>query len=432
MSNNNPIEGTPGQPGRFRGGRPRRPQREVPNYPQSPITISQERQEPARDLLGRVYEMWESGRHYDSLRTWYDAPFELRDDAVNSVLLQEAKSEEDSLRDVQYRNRGKPESLILQHYALLTTPAVGKVVNPEGNLIITGSDGDELASNPGGGDDQKFRTRLHTLELNYQYYYHDEGDFIEPKKDIVRNFSMEEARDFFLKLIPEMDERSKFKLLSAWGIVDPTRYAELLTDPRLADDLERPLIEEGNWGDEHLANFLVQGIYPSVEFFEEAFKRLRTEDSNSSSEFEISVKGNLDVTVPSSVFYFSILRRMVQPRKSGMSTEERKNRIVEYLLNDAYMEHALPYIETDEVYGNELYGDVFVEEGRISLAYQVDIEARGDEAKEIKRKRFGEVLRSAEEYLKEKGEIETIQKLKDREVTGINFADYWLEGQETQ
>ena len=61
MHNNNTKEGDQRKPSPLEttaSGRPRRPRRELPKFPESPIIIPPERQEAARDLLERVHGMW--------------------------------------------------------------------------------------------------------------------------------------------------------------------------------------------------------------------------------------------------------------------------------------------------------------------------------------------------------------------------------------
>lgn len=403
-------------------GRPRRPRRELPKFPESPIVIPPERVESAKDLLKQVHELWEQGQHYNSLSVWFDLPKDKREDVINNTLLQEAEPANRSLRSAQYDTEGKPENLILKHYALFSTDAVGKLIHPSKDDPITDSNVLELFNNPGRGD-MEFSIKLRSMGLHSQPYYHDEDDFTEPRIEITRNFSLEEARELLVKLIPHISGDIKDKLLSAWGIVSSTKHADLLADPRLADALEKPILGEVEWVT-HLENYLEQAVFPSTEFFEEAFERLKPEDSNPNANFQISLNDIRDTEVPASIFYFTMLRRITlldERRKHNPEFGKgREEKIISYLLNDAFMEHALPYLETDTA-----LEDNFVEEGRRLIVHNAEVEATGDEAKEIKKKRFGEVLGASEAYLTEKGDTETIQKLREREVEGIKFSDYW-------
>lgn len=424
MVDSNPMESNQGKPNPLEttaSRRPRRPRRELPKFPESPITIPPERVEAAKNLLGRVHEMWEQGRHYDSLVAWFETPTDQRDDVVNSVLLQEAEPSERSLRSAQYDTEGKPEHLILKHYALFATPAVGKIIKPNENDPITDDNVDELRKNPGNNED--FRIKIRSLGLGHEPYYHDMDDFIQPNHDITNNFSLEEARELLANLIPHISGKVKDRLLSSWGIVGGIKHADLLTDPRLADALEKSLIGEVYWVT-HLENFLTQGVFPSAEFFEEAFKRLKPEDSDPNAIFQISLRDIGDTKIPSSIFYFTMLRRITLLKSFRENHPEfgkgREEKIISYLLNDAFMEHALPYLETEDA-----FEDYFVEENSRLMRHNAKIEATGEEAKEIKRKRFGEILQAAEAYLKEKEDIETIRKLRERGVAGVKFSDYW-------
>lgn len=395
---------------------------EARNFPTSPITIPTDREQIAHETLRQVFDMWEQGRHYESLVSWFSFPLERREDVVNIVLLQEAQGR--SLHSAQADTRGQPANLVLEHYTLLTTDAVGKLVMPSGQEPITDQDVKDLNNNPTGGS-MVFDRKLRSIGLRKnQYTQYDMDDFIEPGNDIRSVFDLEEARKFLLKLIPYIhDEYVKKGLLSSWGIVNGIKHADLLTDPRLTDDLETAILGEAPWHG-RLANYLNQGVFPSPEFFEEAFKRLNTEDSDPNATFLVirGIGNEQPVSVPAGVFYFTMLRRittLAEYRKRHPEFGQgREDRIISYLLNDTFMKHALPYLETEEV-----YGDDFVTEGISYLSYEGVI-TRGEEAKVLKKERLGEVIKAAVEYAKEKGDQKTVQKLVSREVNGIKFSDY--------
>lgn len=107
----------------------RRPRfrRPLPTFPDSPIVIPTERVELAGGLLKDVYGLWQQERHYDSLVKWFGEADDLRNDAVNHVLLQEIKPDSPSLSSMQHETRDEPAGLILGHYPLLTTEAVKKL-----------------------------------------------------------------------------------------------------------------------------------------------------------------------------------------------------------------------------------------------------------------------------------------------------------------
>jgi len=413
-----PQPGQPEIPVHGRRNRPRRPERTLPNYPDSPITIPSERVEAAKDLLGRIHEMWEQGRHYDSLVSWFDIPMDQRDDVINTVLLQEAEPAGRSLRSAQYDMEGKPEHLILKHYALLAAPAVGKIIRPNDNDPINNDDVNELYQNPGGN--QEFGRRLMSLGLGYKPYFHDYADFTEPNQDIKRSFSLDETREFLVKLTPYLNvkDRVKGRLLSSGshGVIDVMKHTDLLTDPRLADILEKPLLREVVW-EFYMENYLRQEVFPSAGFFEEAFKRLDPKDSDPNANFHISDKNNTEI--PASVFYFTMLRKITLLK----SLRERhpefgkgwEGKITSYLLNDVFMAHVLPYLETENAYEDDFvskYGN------------NEKVLATGDEAKALKGKRFGEVINIAVEYARQRGDEETVRKLNEREVGGVKFADF--------
>lgn len=397
--------------------RPRRFRRERPTYPTSPIEIPLERKEEAYGSLTAIYELWEKGRHYDALIEWFGLPSDRREDVINSVLLQEAKSDR-SLRDIQYDTKGKPEHLIFKHYALFSTEAVKKLVRPNETDPINANDLNDLSSNP--GYNHEFQRKVLSLGLGYDPYFHDMGDFIEPNSDIQVSFTIEEAREFFLKFVPHINDEVRNSLLSAWGIVSGIKHADLLTDRRLADYLERPLLGEIDWSS-RIENFISQNVFPSPEFFEEAFRRLDPKDSDPNAKFFISVNNVRDTEIPGSTFYFLILRKIVNLKnireevpEYGIGTEEK---ITAYLLNDAFMEHVIPYLETQEIYKDNL-----VYSAGNAIIHNTEIEATGEEAKRIKKERLAEVIQTAIDFATRKGDMETVKKLKEREVYGFKFS----------
>ncbi|MEK7551606.1 MAG: hypothetical protein AAB532_03320 [Patescibacteria group bacterium] len=392
----------------------------VETYPDSPIVIPPDRRELSRALLVATNELWIQGQHLEALISWYSSPEELRSDVVSSVLLDEAKPHR-SLRDAQFETEGHPENFVLQHYALVTNPAVRKMFQPVEDEPITEDNWHKIKSNP--GDNNEFRRAISRLGIrDGSYDFFDYADFTNANAEIVANFSLDEAREFLINLIPNLSDEVKNKMLSTWGVVHSVKWADLLTDPRLADDLERAILYDHiSWAD-HLEQFLAQDFLPSVEFFEEAFRRLKDEDSDPNSDFSVSVVSPQDTTIPSSLLYFSMLRRTIPSEMDGSATEtreERMERITSYLLSDEFMRHALPYLSTEE-----LYPDVFVVPKRMNLTHNATIEDTGDDAKTSKRKRLGEVIQIAIDYARKKGDDETVKKLTDKEVDGVRLTDF--------
>ena len=256
--------------------------------------------------------------------------------------------------------------------------------------------------------------------LGYKPYYHDYADFTEPNQDIKRSFSLDETREFLVKLIPHLNvnDRVKGRLLSSGshGVIDVMKHTDLLTDPRLADVLEKPLLREVVW-EFYMENYVRQEAFPSAEFFEEAFRRFDPKDSDPNANFHISDKNHTEI--PASVFYFTLLRKITLLKslrerhpEFGKGWEEK---ITSYLLNDIFMEHALPYLEIENA-----YEDDFVSQ----YGSNSKVVATGDEAKALKRKRLGEVINTAIEYARQKGDEQTVRKLNEREVGGVKFADF--------
>lgn len=404
-----------------REGRPIRLRQVRPTYPENPIVIPLEREKAAKNALIKVHELWEQEKHLDSLLEWFDLPKDIREDAINGVILQEAQADPSRpLRNAQDDTEGKPENLVLKHYAVLTTDAVGKIVRPVESEPITDKDvTKDLNRNPAISDD--FITKLRSLGLGRFLLRHDSDDFETPNDDIRKNFSIEEVRQLLVKLVPHLNEKARLHILSTWGPIDIIKHADLLTDPRLADDLERPLLKgTGSWIN-YLGGYIARDMLPSVKFFEEAFRRLDPKDSGPNVVFSIPTYEG-DVKVPESAFYFTMLRTIIylkgirERHPSFLEGEEEK--ITSYLLSDAFMDHVTPYMQTESAYRDDLVHGI---KGKAS--YITEIEATGEEAKALKRKRLGEVIKTAVDYAEQKGDERTAQKLKEREISGIRFAD---------
>jgi hypothetical protein len=416
MSNEEPKD----QPiGTESGGSERRRfrfRRESPNYPDSPIVIPTERVDAARVLLQDVHGLWEEQHHYDSLLRWFGEPAERRDDAINTVLLEEIGDTDKSLSHIQHATRGRPSNLVLTHYPLFSTDAVRKIMLPSEDEPITERDVNALSHNP--GSDGEFRRKFRTLGLK-DSPFHDMDDFTEPRNDIVVIFNLEEARAFLLRLIPHISGDVERQLLHNYGVVSGIRHAELLTDPRLADRLERPLIRQLPWAS-YLENYMVQDAYPSPEFFEEAFRRLNPEDSDPHANFHIETGDGKKVTIPASLYYFNILRKIRVFEKIREDHPEYgqgfEDKIAAYLLNNAYMEHVLPYLETDEAYGDDFIS------GHRAIFHHTEVEATGEEAKQLKRQRLAEVINIAMDHARRREGESTLQSLTEREIGGIKFA----------
>lgn len=393
----------------------------LPPAPESPIVIPAETREVANGLLAEINDAWNDGRRYEALYDWFHIAPEMRTTIVDATLLQEAKPKE-SLKSAQDRTKGTPSNFVLSHYALLTSEAAGKIIDPQEEYMVTDDDAHKLRQNPAERD-REFSMRIRGLGLANQPsetpYYHDYADFQEPNMDIMRSFSLEDERQLLVNLLPHIDAEDSNQLLSSVGIVNIIQHADLLLDPRLADRLEKALVGKMPW-ELYLANYLSQGFFPSAEFFEEAFKRLPPELSDPNAVFSVDANGGRDKTdIPASVFYFSMLQKITGVkglRKHG-SEQGREVKITEYLLNDAFMQHALPYLSIDQAYREE-----FIHE--LSTIFYGEVVAAGDEAKQIKSQRFSEILKEAIGFLEEKGDTDTIKKLKDREVAGIKFSDY--------
>jgi len=403
------------------GGRVERPRRRfgtVVNYPDSPITIPPDRREAAREALTVTNELWEQGRHYDSLTTWFGYPVQLRDDVIDSTLLQESKPTGRSLRSAQDDTKGKPEHLILKHYALFATPAVAKIILPTEDNPIEEADVRALMANP--SDDGVFYGKLRSLGLKQGYSPFDYADFKEPNSEMLTTFTLEEAREFLVKLIPHINDGDvRRQLLSTWGVVNGVKWADLLTDPRLADDLERPMLGEISWSS-HIEQFLSQEVYPSAAFFEEAFKRLKPEDSDPQATYEPTREGS--IRLPLSALYFNLLRRIIPLESIREKHPEfgrgREEAVISYLLSDTFMSHVAPYLDIDEAYGDDLIQGISG-----TMFRNTEIKAIGGEARTLKRKMLGEVIQTAIGYAQQTGDAEAAEKLSARKLGEISFAD---------
>jgi hypothetical protein len=76
--------------------------------------------------------------------------------------------------------------------------------------------------------------------------------------------------------------------------------------------------------------------------------------------------------------------------------------------------HTLRYLEIENA-----YEDDFVSQ----YGSNSKVVATGEEAKALKRQKLGEVINTAIEYARQRGDEQTVQKLTEREVGGVKFAD---------
>lgn len=329
---------------------------------------------PAKDTLTQIYDLWESGKHLESLKSWFGLPLEQRNEIIDNVLRENVNEENYSLRNTQYATEGTPSYLVLKHYALLTSPEAEKLILPNNSNPLTKTDLSRISNSH--SEEIDFQQRIKKMRL-YDGY-DTGGDLTQPDNDLVDNLSLEEAREFLVNLIPHLNDEAKTKLITRGQIISHIKWAELLTDPRLTTDLEEPILKNFPWFDS-LINHIVQEVYPSAKFFEIAFEKL-----------EPKITKNED----NGLYYYLLLRNVKDPDTKTL-----------YLLNNDFMECVNLYLKKEEVHPDNYF---YLIGGYYERR---DIEARGEEAKKIKQSRLNEVIQTAIDYANQNGDKETATKL---------------------
>lgn len=330
---------------------------------------------PAKETLTQIYNLWENGKHLESLKSWFGLPLEQRDEIINNVMQENVNEENYSLQGTKNATEGTPSYLVFKHYALLASPEVEKLILPDDTNPLTKIDLSRISNSNSERID--FQQRINKLGLYDEYGTYND-DFIDPDNDLVKNLSLEEAREFLVNLIPHLNEEAKTELIYYGKIISHIKWADLLTDPRLTTDLEMPILQQYPWFDS-LTNYIVKEVYPSAKFFEIAFEKLETKTSK-----------NEDY----SLYYYLLLRNVKDPDTRTL-----------YLLNNDFMECVNLYLKKEEVHPDNyfyLVGEYYFER---------EIEAKGEEAKKIKQSRLNEVIKTAIDYANQNGNEETATKL---------------------
>lgn len=364
----------------------------------------------------------EQGQFYNALFTWFGLPEEQRVEVLRNTLTLASQRQSELSWAKEDPDCTPVEKFVLTYFSTLSSPVTQKIIVPTGNIQITERDVAEIEDSSGERAYRRFDEFVNENGISLGADS-DTSDFPSPSWTFHR-FSTEEMKNLLLHLSPHITPESPLFTYSA--IVHPFKHIDLLTDSRLSPYVEEILLPEfvrSQLEPPILANLLSQNVFPSPECFEEIFRRI-PDQCDPDITYTVLDSAGGEQQLPASAYYFTLLRRINQTdnqnvAKNPKEAKEIKQRIVSYLLNDEFIKRVLPYLKTDQVYGDEL-----VPPGLGYLSYMTDAEATGNAAREIKRKRFSEILKTAISFLEGKGDTETIQKLTEREVGGIKFADF--------
>lgn len=380
----------------------------------------QQEQTPPTNPVEQVHALAKEGNMYSSLLTWFGLPEEQRSEVLTKALKVGSQIQPALSWVVNRRETPDLENFILKNFSILSSKAAQKLLMPTDGIEVTAQDMMEISDEEGRSAWNRFNKLVNEAGIKFQAGI---DDFSSPSRTFT-HFSLEEEREFLLKLAAHMPSDADLFIAYGLDLLRPIEHCDLLADPRLVDYVRETIFLTPHL-EPLLANFLSRGVFPSPEFFEEVFK-LKPEETKPDTEFTIATdKGNLDL--PASLYYFSMLLRITKVPKDlkPEKLEERKQKIVGYLLNDQFMQRALPYLDTDNFYEKETgHGNEFIPEGLMDIRYQADIKATGEEAKKIKRDKFGKILKTGITYLEEKGDTRIAQKLREKEVAGIKYFDF--------
>lgn len=266
---------------------------------------------------------------------------------------------------------------------------------------------------------------------------------ISTAREILQTKITDDEMVLLLKTLMPRLQHEGFGDEEVWttlNFLHPTKHMAIVLDPEVGRYFR------GDWslinqrGDKGYREFLDSSIYqhyfPPIEFWEKEFEE-RPEDTRADRVFKIGKDNFLEKDpggdVPAHVFYFTILRQLVRldeyidPRirtahhiPNNRELNRMKERLIGYLFSDPFMQHALPYLGTETEFPDDI---IEMDIGSELCHVTVPIRS-GEEAKEDKRKRFGEVLQAADAFLRTNGDSSAAERLKEREVMGIKFSDY--------
>jgi len=376
-----------------------------------------------KNTIEATFEAASQGHMFDAFASW----FKLEKDSRNRALKEAVKSASEineELRPALNRCSDPNIKFLLKNFAVLTNKAAETLFNPPVDRKITAEDIADAEENRAGSVAYNALDAFAT-ELDVDFYA-ELDDFVSPEQTVQR-FSLEDMEKFMLSILPHIDLDSKISLVGFNRFTHPLKHAEILLNPEIRSQLPESTFalyrDTLGW----LENVLTQDLYPSMGLLTLFFE---ADPEGRAAGTTVQREGK---QIPMSVYYFTRLRRAVQmtesenpdPRDWSIKTPTDlkilKDRLVDYLLDDDYMERALPYIQ-----GGVVYDDIFMKPAAGGILYvQAETKDLGEEGNKILGLRFGEVLRVIGKHLEEKGDYDALRKLKSREVAGVKFADFW-------
>lgn len=291
-----------------------------------------------------------------------------------------------------------------------------------------GNDKDTTPASAFGRNEGSFIHKLESLRkelgLNFYWAYDDQtkvSGFLKGGEVIQERLTNEEAVVLVKKLLPRIEgidlDNEENVLTLAGNLMHPVKHLDIITDPDIGRYFETWAIPDhaGTYESSQLVNFLIQHYFPSFQYFEKVFASAK-EYTQKDFVFDIPKEGLL----PASIIYFTLLRQLVNLDKyvnnhsdnhslTPKEAKRMKYRIVGYLFSDGFMKRALPYLESNEEYPDDI---VQMEQLAASIKYDLTIVKRDKEAKEDKAERFREVLQAADAFLRAQGDNETADRLR--------------------
>lgn len=341
---------------------------------------------------------------HKALVTWFQLPSEQRNELLASTLqkasrlemLSFAKDADESTED---------ERFVLQYFSTLSSPTAEKLISPTGKVEISIEEVQELKD--AFGDNGYNRFHQIKMEKGFELDADSDTNDFPPPASVFKRFSAEEMEAFLICLIPHLEAESA--LFKMNFLIHPIQHIDLLANAQLLPRLENNLLLERMPMVDILANFLNEGVLPKAETFEAIFKRVPRE-CDPDAVFEV-----LDKKIPISLFYFSFILRAADVDYGNVSeAAATRGYTIDYLLNDEFMKRVFPYLKSGDLFEREGFGEDIVPK-RVPIEYgHIAIKVTGEEAKRLKGERFSRILNAALEHLQEEGDLQAVQKLKEK------------------
>lgn len=438
-----------------------------------PVPQSATGEVPVPNPIEASVQLAQEGRYLDAFTNWFQAPVEQRSAAIKNAVVWfvnynnylDAALKDPSISSV--------DAFVLNNFSLLHSITGEKIFTPSKETLIHTRELDSFrypamggrgkrrfVRNPGsairpvGEEEQPNETVDTTSGLEQsipfaQYGLSNKGIdkfsfFPSPQSRIKESLIDDEVATLIKRILPHLenthvdDEETGFFL--GRNLLHGVKHLNIVTDPEIGKYFEAWEIVDirndnfANMFQEKVVNAVMQFYFPSAAYFEKVFAQ-----NNSYTQEGYQFKTQQG-KLPGEVLYFTLLRQLVHLDKfvgkadlSAKEAERMKERIVGYLFSDPFMQRVRNYLRTDIAYPDDLLsmgieGMNMVGDNnyrpRFDIEFDLKVQQRGEPARVKKRERFGEVVRAADKFLREKGDAGKADELAAREVNGTRFADY--------